>query len=78
MLSSRSWDGAIRGEQFQRISEQFPLLRPKLYFPYRERCMLSPYCEATSEERSATKPHATFCGSRRRATASGHLVGDQK
>jgi RNA-directed DNA polymerase len=36
MLSSRSWDGAIRWEQFQRIKEQFPLLRPKLYLPYRE------------------------------------------
>jgi len=36
MLSSRSWDGAIRWEQFQRIREQFPLLRPKLYLPYRE------------------------------------------
>jgi RNA-directed DNA polymerase len=36
MLSSRSWDGMIRWEQFQRIKEQFPLLRPKLYLPYRE------------------------------------------
>ena len=36
MLSSRSWDGAIRWEQSQRIRQQFPLLRPKLYLPYRE------------------------------------------
>jgi RNase P protein component len=36
MLSTRSWDGAIRWEQFQRIREQFPLPRPKLYLPYRE------------------------------------------
>jgi RNA-directed DNA polymerase len=36
MLSSRSWHGAIRWEQFHRIKEQFPLLRPKLYLPYRE------------------------------------------
>jgi hypothetical protein len=36
MLSSRSWDGVIRWEQFQRIKEQFPLLRPKLYLPYGE------------------------------------------
>jgi hypothetical protein len=36
---------------------------------------LSPYCEATSEERSVANPHATFCGSRRWATASGHPVG---
>ena len=34
MLSSRSWHGMIRWEQFQRIKEQFPLLRPKLYLPY--------------------------------------------
>jgi 2-deoxy-D-gluconate 3-dehydrogenase len=37
-------------------------------------CELSPRCEATSEERSAGNPHATFCGSRRWATASGHPV----
>jgi len=30
MLSSRSWHSRIRWEQFQRIKEQFPLLRPKL------------------------------------------------
>jgi RNA-directed DNA polymerase len=36
MLSSRSWHGAIRWEQFQRIKQQFPLIRPKLYLPYRE------------------------------------------
>ena len=36
MLSSRSWHGRIRWEQFQRIKEQFPLLRPKLHFSYRE------------------------------------------
>jgi hypothetical protein len=34
MLSSRSWHGMIRWEQFQQIKEQFPLLRPKLYLPY--------------------------------------------
>jgi hypothetical protein len=32
-------------------------------------------CEPTVEERSAVNPHATFCGSRRRATASGDPVG---
>jgi len=36
MLSSRSWHGRIRWEQFQRIKEQFPLLRPKLHHSYRE------------------------------------------
>ena len=36
MLSSRSWHGAIRWTHFQRIKQQFPLLRPKLYLPYME------------------------------------------
>ena len=36
MLSSRSWKATIRWEPFQRIKAQFPLLRPKLYLPYRE------------------------------------------
>ena len=31
-------------------------------------------CEPSSEERSAGKPHATFCGNRRWATASGDPV----
>jgi len=35
---------------------------------------LSPYCESTSEEPSAGNPHAGFCGSRGRVTASGHPV----
>jgi hypothetical protein len=37
-------------------------------------CRLLLCCESTSEERSAGNPHATFCGSRRRVTASGDLV----
>ena len=36
MLSSRSWHGTIYWTHFQRIKEQFPLLRPKLYLPYTE------------------------------------------
>ena len=36
MLSSRSWHGTVYWKQFQRIKEQFPLLRPKLYLPYRD------------------------------------------
>jgi RNA-directed DNA polymerase len=36
MLSSRSWKGVIWWTRFQRIKEQFPLLRPRLYLPYRE------------------------------------------
>ena len=35
---------------------------------------LSLCCKSNSEERSAGNPHAAFCGSRRRATASGHPV----
>lgn len=36
MLSSRSWHGAVRWEQFQKIKSQFPLLRPKLHLTYPE------------------------------------------
>jgi RNA-directed DNA polymerase len=36
MLCSRSWKGAIRWTVFRRIKAQFPLVRPKLYLPYRE------------------------------------------
>ena len=33
-------------------------------------CRLLQCCETPAEERSAVNPHATFCGNRRRATAS--------
>jgi group II intron reverse transcriptase/maturase len=36
MLSSRSWPGTVYWKHFQRIKEQFPLLRPKLSLPYRD------------------------------------------
>src|SRR6202030_463610 len=36
---------------------------------------LSQCCESSSEERSAGNLHATFCGNRGRATASGDPVG---
>jgi RNA-directed DNA polymerase len=36
MLSSRSWTGEVRRKAFHRVKERFPLLRPKLYLPYRE------------------------------------------
>src|SRR5271157_4506514 len=39
---------------------------------------LSQCCEPSSEERSAGKPHATFCGNRRWATASGDPVGEEQ
>ena len=35
-------------------------------------------CESSAEERSAGNPHATFCGNRRRATASGDPVGGSR
>jgi RNA-directed DNA polymerase len=36
MLSSRSWAGEVRWAAFHQIKARFPLLRPKLYLPYRE------------------------------------------
>jgi RNA-directed DNA polymerase len=36
MLCSRSRKGKVRWSLFERILERFPLLRPKLYLPYRE------------------------------------------
>ena len=36
MLCSRSWKGGIRWAMFHQIKAQSPLLRPKLYLPYRE------------------------------------------
>src|SRR5262249_45180346 len=36
MLSSRSWHGEVRWKVFHRVKARFPLLRPKLYLPYRE------------------------------------------
>ncbi|MDZ7582092.1 MAG: group II intron reverse transcriptase/maturase [Deltaproteobacteria bacterium] len=36
LLSSRSRAGHITWEVFQRIKQRYPLLRPKLYLPYRE------------------------------------------
>ena len=35
MLSSRSWKGEVRWKAFYGVKERFPLLRPKLYLPYR-------------------------------------------
>jgi hypothetical protein len=52
---------------------EYPLLRAKLFLSYRG-CRLSQCCETIFEERSAENPHATFCGSRRRATVSGDPV----
>jgi hypothetical protein len=35
-LGSRSWHGTAYWKQFQQIKTQFPLLRLRLYLPYRE------------------------------------------
>ncbi|MEM5440559.1 group II intron reverse transcriptase/maturase [Paraburkholderia diazotrophica] len=35
MLSSRSRSGSVTWEAFQEIKKRFPLMRPKLYLPYR-------------------------------------------
>jgi RNA-directed DNA polymerase len=36
MLCSRSWADRITWEAFHQIKQRLPLLRPKLYLPYRE------------------------------------------
>lgn len=36
MLSSRSWKGGVQWRMFHQIRQRVPLLRPKLYLPYRE------------------------------------------
>ena len=36
MLCSRSWAGRITWDVFHQIKARLPLLRPKLYLPYRE------------------------------------------
>ena len=36
MLCSRSWKGCFGWTRFHQIRAQSPLLRPKLYLPYRE------------------------------------------
>jgi group II intron reverse transcriptase/maturase len=41
-------------------------------------CRHSRCCEPTTEERGARNPHATFCGNRGRATASGDPVGEEQ
>jgi hypothetical protein len=52
------------------------LLRPKRRL-LTGSCKRSRCCESTAEERSAVTPHATFCGSRGRVTASDDPVGGE-
>src|SRR6516225_916669 len=74
MLCSRSWAGRITWDMFHQIKQRQPILRPKLYPPIGS-YKLPQCCESSSEERSAGNLHATFCGNRGRATASGDPVG---
>src|SRR6266851_8160052 len=46
--------------------------------PDSRRHQLWAIAQPTAEERGAGNPHATFCGSRGRATASGDPVGEEK
>ena len=73
MLCSRSWAGRITWDVFHQIKQRLPILRPSC-ISLTGSCKLSRCCEPSSEERSAGKPHATFCGNRRWATASGDPV----
>jgi len=36
MLCSGSWAGRITWDMFHQIKQRQPILRPKLYLPYRE------------------------------------------
>jgi len=36
MLCSRSWAGRLTWDRFHQIKQRQPILRPKLYLPYRE------------------------------------------
>jgi hypothetical protein len=73
MLCSRSRKGQVTWELVNK--ERFPLQRPKLHRPY---AGLARTCCAVNfsglEGRHAGNPLATFCGSRRRVTASGDPV----
>ena len=74
MLCSRSWAGASRGTCSTRSNSGNRSCDQSCTFPMGS-YKLSQCCESSSEERSAGNPHATFCGNRGRATASGDPVG---
>ena len=76
MVRSRSWAGrALNWSMFNQIKERTPLLRRKLRPPLPGVAGSGSAVKSAAEERSAVNPHATFYGSRRRATASGDPVG---
>ena len=76
MLRSRSWAGraphlgrtSTRSSNGHRCCDQNCA-------SHTGSCRHSQCCEPTAEERGAGNPHATFCGNRGRATASGDPVG---
>jgi hypothetical protein len=77
MLCSRSWKGRIRWQCSIRSGRNLRCC-DQSSISHTGSCKLSLCCEPTSEERSAGNPHATFRGSRRRVTASGHpVLGEQ-
>ena len=77
MLCSRSWAGRrLTWDAFNQIKERTPLLPPKVRLPYSElQAGARSAVNQLPKSVGAGNPHATFCGNRGRATASGDPVG---
>jgi hypothetical protein len=78
VLSSRSWEGQIWWEQFQRIKARFPLLRPK---PVSRLRGVASYRPAVKQLLTSVVPETCTLrsvGAGEWATAPGHPVGDQR
>ena len=76
MLCSRSWAGRrLTWEKSDPDQSKDTVTETKAAPPLPRSCRLLQCCKSPAEERSAGNPHATFCGNRRRATASGDPVG---
>ena len=73
MLRSRSRDGKVHWKVFHQVKESFRCCDQSCA-SLTEAAGSRSAVNHLSEERSAGKPHATFCGSRRRVTASGDPV----
>ena len=73
MLSSRVARGTSLGTSFTRY-RRGTRYSDHVYVSRIGSCKHSLRCESVCEERSAGNPHAPFCGSRRRVTASGDPV----
>ena len=50
MLCSRSWAGRITWDVFHQIKQRLPILRPKLYLPYKELQALAVLCPLLEDE----------------------------